>query len=123
MSRRAKRKPRKPRRSRVTSRTLGFASYIEYLASDHWQDVRHHFLTRGKVCEICEKEYSLQVHHRNYRWIGRELESEASKHSMQVLCHRCHEAIHKLRKTGLNNQSATYRLLKAQREAVGSPAI
>lgn len=51
---------------RAALQTLGFTSYLEYLDSQLWRDVRTSLLkNRGWECELCGDE-ATQVHHQHY---------------------------------------------------------
>lgn len=70
-------------------------SHAEYLASDHWQDLRKRYLSEQPWCERCEMPrwlapiaygQDLHVHHKNYRNYG-----EETWEDLEALCRRCHE--------------------------------
>jgi hypothetical protein len=66
-------------------------TYSDYLASDHWAEVRQGALERaGYACQLCNDTNDLQVHHRTYARLGRELPGD-----LTALCRECHEAFHK----------------------------
>lgn len=45
----------------------------EYLTSDHWQQLRERALARaGHRCQVCNRSYSLCLHHRDYDRLGDE---------------------------------------------------
>jgi hypothetical protein len=44
------------------------------------------FRLRGERCERCGYAHELQLHHKTYERLGRELISD-----LEVLCHQCHE--------------------------------
>mgnify|MGYP001764851904 CR=1 FL=1 len=62
--------------------------YREYLKSEHWHGVRKRSLARvGHCCQRCGDGGRLEVHHKHYRSLGRELVTD-----IEVLCHHCHLA-------------------------------
>jgi 5-methylcytosine-specific restriction endonuclease McrA len=65
-------------------------TYEEYLQSPEWriraEDAKH----RGRwECALCASHENLEVHHRTYVRLGRELPSD-----LVVLCRRCHRRHH-----------------------------
>lgn len=71
----------------------GFASYGAYLRSSAWRVRRDAALARAlSRCQVCNGDQGLNVHHRTYERIGRELESD-----LTVLCRSCHELFHESR--------------------------
>lgn len=64
--------------------------YTAYLKSPQWQKRRKEALERvGYRCEHCKKPFvpsRLQLHHRNYERLGKELPSDT-----EVLCDSCHK--------------------------------
>ena len=67
--------------------------YASYITSKKWQARRVSFFhTRGRRdCQACGATDDVQVHHRTYERLGRELDSD-----MTALCQRCHDAVHRL---------------------------
>ena len=64
--------------------------YQEYIKSEKWQ------FTRGLIlafwshrCAICNSKENVQVHHRTYERLGKELTTDCI-----VLCDRCHKLHH-----------------------------
>lgn len=65
--------------------------YQEYLKSEKWQEIRAVKLKEAKNrCQVCNRAYRLQVHHRTYERIGSEDLSD-----LTVLCATCHSIFHK----------------------------
>lgn len=65
-------------------------TYLEYLKTPEWRATRNRALQRaGYKCEQCDARRELQVHHRTYDRVGRELDTD-----LQVLCGPCHEGVH-----------------------------
>jgi hypothetical protein len=86
-----------------------------YLRSDHWRDTRLAALERAEHrCQVCNRDGTLDVHHRTYERIGEERPAD-----LTVLCRSCHNLFHEHR--GLPKGSARQRkqqpLTKAQRKA------
>jgi 5-methylcytosine-specific restriction endonuclease McrA len=64
------------------------------MRSKKWASVRERILkSRGYACERCgcekDKWTVIQVHHLNYKRLGRELDTD-----LQVLCLKCHQDVH-----------------------------
>lgn len=72
---------------------LGFRSYDEYLRSDHWRNVRRccRNVKALQRCYICQSDMDIQLHHRNYTFLGRE---QASEVHLIALCGRHHQSLH-----------------------------
>jgi hypothetical protein len=78
---------------------LGFGSYREYLASEHWKDLKRRFFASKLIsrnsadmfcCGACgETDVRLSVHHRTYKRLGREWLMD-----LMAVCDGCHETIH-----------------------------
>ena len=69
---------------------VGGLNYRDYLATEHWQIMRAHVLSRAKNrCELCYSPKQLNVHHKTYERLGAEDESD-----LIVLCRRCHAKFH-----------------------------
>lgn len=67
-------------------------NYLEYLESDHWQNLR--VLCRARFnekCAICHDEKTLQCHHRIYRRKYQDTVVE----DLILLCDSCHKMVHK----------------------------
>ena len=45
---------------------LGYESYDEYLASDHWRDVKRRFRESGRPTECICGEQGVDLHHETY---------------------------------------------------------
>lgn len=77
---------------------LGFSTYNDYLAGEHWQNFRTHYResTFPQFCIVCGRtDYSL--HHVTYDRLGRELLTD-----VLPLCQPHHEELHEvLRERGL----------------------
>lgn len=69
-------------------------TYQEYLASEHWQQVRRHKgLYQRHLCKLCGKsndETLLNLHHLTYRRMGKERGDDTA-----WLCGDCHRIVHK----------------------------
>ena len=69
-------------------------NYKNYLRSKKWKMKRISVLKRAKYrCQLCNNKNRLQVHHRTYKNIGKELLTD-----LTVLCFGCHNLFHKYRK-------------------------
>jgi hypothetical protein len=73
---------------------LGFSTYQEYLASDHWRNLRKRYndsdLPQRCVCGRFRDE----LHHCTYERLGEEFLTD-----LVPLCWRCHDKLHLLLKT------------------------
>lgn len=63
-------------------------SYVSYIASHRWRTngarVRELAVAQGK-CRLCASEEPLEVHHRDYKNLGNELDGD-----LVALCGWCH---------------------------------
>lgn len=65
-------------------------TYGEYLNSPHWKKTRAEARRRAKGrCRVCGTPASLETHHKTYKHLGRERQSE-----LVVLCADHHGACH-----------------------------
>lgn len=67
-------------------------TYKQYLASDHWQDLRRRVWAsplHKKRCYACGAKERLEVHHKTYRRIGHEWLMD-----LCLMCRECHQAAH-----------------------------
>lgn len=91
---------------------LGFASYVLYLASTHWQAIRFAVLNAKRECAGCTNP-ATQVHHEVYTI---ENLSGESTNGLIALCRDCHEYIEiGGRRTKLTPTQVAYRLCKQKR--------
>lgn len=114
-------------KSRVTTEKLaelGYSNYRQYLASEHWKDVRRRFyksrlVTRSPsgrpCCAAClQDDRPLDLHHQTYKRLGKEYLRD-----FVLLCHECHEGAHahykKDKRSGLWGASR-HIVKKAERE-------
>lgn len=71
-------------------RSLGFASYADYLQSDLWATLRKRCLGRYRHrCHMCGNRATC-VHHRSY---DKGTLTGKCPHALVALCHPCHKAI------------------------------
>ena len=62
-------------------------TYIEYLSSEHWRDLRRR---KSKTeCVACGVDKNLELHHKTYKRIGAEKLTD-----VVWLCGDCHEKVH-----------------------------
>jgi hypothetical protein len=68
----------------------GFSRYEEYLASEHWSNIRKLWVISGypRCCIGCTNQ-SYQLHHLTYTRLGHE-----SLTDLLPLCNRCHSKVH-----------------------------
>lgn len=77
----------------TTLKRLGFASYDEYVASPRWQARRRlYYANHPRQCFVCESDEEIYLHHRSYRRLGHEPDSD-----LVPLCGRCHRLLHDTR--------------------------
>lgn len=70
--------------------------YQVYLNSSDWRVTRNRALQRANyACQRCGVARRLEVHHRTYARLGRELDSD-----LEVVCFGCHTAHHAESQTG-----------------------
>jgi hypothetical protein len=73
---------------------IGFASYDEYLRSEHWKNFTAR--VRRNECYCCKKQKALQVHHMTYKNIGAEMPED-----VVTVCRACHTKIHNISREGV----------------------
>lgn len=80
-----------PKKSKKKS-VLQTMPYHDFLKTDYWQKVRESkFAQVGKKCQICGCDSGLEVHHRHYKFRGRELHHLGC---LMVLCRKHHQLVH-----------------------------
>ena len=71
--------------------------YKEYLKTPHWQAKRTEaFSKQGNKCRVCGSPYSLNIHHRRYRYKGKSILYKELNQNLLVLCQDCHLLWHKM---------------------------
>jgi 5-methylcytosine-specific restriction endonuclease McrA len=60
--------------------------YEKHIHSTQWKNTRKAILKMRDRCEGCGTKHFLEVHHKTYERLGRELTSD-----LEVLCKTCHE--------------------------------
>jgi hypothetical protein len=75
---------------------LGFDTYMEYLLSDHWHDVKARYRSSKlpQECLVCF-DPNVDLHHRTYKRLGAERLND-----LVPLCRLHHEQAHELERTG-----------------------
>lgn len=68
------------------------SNYKYQLLTRDWQDKRKEILFRDGVCQKCNSENNLQVHHKEY--LSGHLAWEYENDFLITLCDTCHEGIH-----------------------------
>jgi hypothetical protein len=67
--------------------------YDEYMHSEAWAErKRRLFEKRGYSCEMCYNGRPLEVHHKNYDRLGRELDDD-----LLIVCVDCHKKADRMR--------------------------
>lgn len=65
-------------------------TYREYLASDHWKELRARYYARyPRQCKACGATRDIQLHHRTYKRLGKEWLMD-----LVPLCAEHHKALH-----------------------------
>jgi hypothetical protein len=65
--------------------------YQKYLRSNHWKILKNEALNYyGYCCALCGTEENLNVHHRNYKNLNKEIINK----DLIVLCRECHKKFH-----------------------------
>lgn len=93
-------KPKQPQRAKKKNKggkkrngpapPVRWESYAEYLLSPWWKWRRKQAKKRASFrCRRCGSSGPLEVHHRNYKRLGKEKDSD-----LEVLCSPCHEHHH-----------------------------
>jgi len=63
--------------------------YTEYLQTEHWKRFRDSYKKNHSECELCSSTAQLQLHHKNYKNLGRETFDDVT-----LLCGSCHAHFH-----------------------------
>ena len=93
---------------------LGFKDYAEYLASNHWVDVRRRFWASKlpKCRGGCGSGLRLELHHRTYKRLGAEYLMD-----LILVCRDCHQKIHAYeRRSKVHMWRSTNRVLRGRRK-------
>lgn len=98
---------------------LGYRSYRDYLAGEHWQDVRARYraskLSKNGCCAGCGSRTGLALHHRTYKRLGAERLTD-----LILVCGACHTDIHDFEdRVGAHPWSATNKTLRRARKTNG----
>jgi len=78
-----------------------------YLKTEHWIKFRKEVRKLRKVCEICGSAKKLNVHHRNYKNVGRENFGD-----VYLVCNYHHKKLHKIAKEKRISYDKSFNLLK-----------
>ena len=77
--------------------------YEKYIRSTQWKNMRKDILRLRDRCEGCGTKHSLELHHKTYERLGRELISD-----LEVLCKSCHETADRERvQRGIERSAST----------------
>lgn len=86
-----------------------YESYKEYLLSPEWKKIRKRILKRANYkCEICKVARAYQVHHKTYKRIFKERDTD-----LIAICGTCHQDKHKLL-TDEEVERRVYELIKEE---------
>lgn len=77
--------------NRLNQALTGSVDYLWYLQeSPHWELRRDLYKAiHDDMCEICNRPWGCQLHHRHYRTLGREEVGD-----LMFVCLTCHKKIH-----------------------------
>lgn len=70
------------------SRAEWFERYNLYLRSYAWMQRRKGVIGRERVCQVCQSDERLEVHHVTYHRVGCETVKD-----LRLLCQRCHKNV------------------------------
>lgn len=68
------------------------------LANPEWEEAKRKVRIRdGHRCQMCGKDFNLEIHHKKYRVNGQSIVGHELKHldCLVTLCGGCHEKVHK----------------------------
>ena len=82
-------------------------SYLNYLSSEHWKEVKRENLTSDSKCILCNSIHRLVLHHKSYENLGRETAKD-----FIILCFKCHKKIHFVNGRKLSGDAVMERYLK-----------
>lgn len=105
--------PRTPKAGPVTVTKKGatyvMPSYEDYISSRGWEIRRaDYFAGHPRKCQACGSTVQIQLHHKTYARMGRELDSD-----LVALCQKCHSEVHERhRKQGGNLADVTDQFVK-----------
>lgn len=89
----------------MSSQIVWRKKYNEVIHSFRWRYLRRRLIAmRGYRCQRCKSMGTLQLHHKTYKRLGKELDED-----LEVLCIACHKLADKKRK-----QQADDRLYEAR---------
>ncbi len=67
--------------------------YKRYLLTSHWKNVKEEVIAKaGNKCQLCSNHDLLNVHHNNYKCIGKETPQD-----LIVICRKCHKRFHNIK--------------------------
>jgi 5-methylcytosine-specific restriction endonuclease McrA len=66
--------------------------YVDYLKSQEWLNIKRVARTRPhyQKCFLCGTTQRLEIHHRNYKWLG----TKDAMRNLIALCRDCHQSVH-----------------------------
>jgi hypothetical protein len=91
---------------------LGFGSYADYLAADHWKDFKRQYRESGRprTCAVCGGG-PVQLHHHDYSRLGSEAVTDVTP-----LCRDHHVAVHGWLKANGKMVNATHKAVAALKD-------
>lgn len=108
--------PKKPRRPRKGLKQSPSINYRAYIKSEAWAIVRRaYYAQRKRACALCSATEDLELHHKTYEHLGREVEH---LDDLICLCFRCHDEVHQKRSS--KNKGAGRPMTRAHRVEVRS---
>ncbi len=76
--------------------------YANYLLSKKWLDRKEkYYSTHSKKCYVCESTIGIVLHHKSYKRLGREEDSD-----LVPLCKEHHDSVHAWAKRGKRKNRA-----------------
>jgi hypothetical protein len=96
---------------------LGFASYAEYLRSDHWAAFKERYRQSGlpRECAVCGKS-KVHLHHHTYSRLGREKLTDVTP-----LCKPHHDLVHEWLRTIRKGVESTYEAVEGLKAGLVLP--
>lgn len=82
-------------------------SKYDYLKTEHWLKFRKEVRLLRKNCEICGSDKRLNVHHRNYKNVGRENFGD-----VYLVCNYHHKKLHKIAREKKISYDKAFNFLK-----------
>ena len=69
-------------------------NYKSYLHTKHWREIRKKKLLKTPICQVCNNQTGLHVHHKKYKYKGKSILFKERVEDLITLCNSCHRLIH-----------------------------